>query len=87
MIIFIQTIFQVVLIRIGFNFNDFNRVAVKVLGFHDLTIHEKLLKGPVDMEIRHLGCQGYKVLTVSLKKIMLKLNLLTLFKKCVFFIH
>ncbi|XP_052094720.1 FAST kinase domain-containing protein 4-like [Mytilus californianus] len=45
--------------------SEFHRVAVKVLGFHDLTIPGKLLKGPVDMEIRHLGCQGYKVLTIT----------------------
>ncbi|VDI52007.1 Hypothetical predicted protein [Mytilus galloprovincialis] len=45
--------------------SEYHRVAVKVLGFHDLTIPEKLLKGPVDMEIRHLGCQGYKVLTIT----------------------
>ena len=42
------------------------RVAIKVLGFHDMTLPDNLPTGPVAMAIRHLSRQGYKVLSVSI---------------------
>lgn len=47
------------------NLVTFSRVAIRVQGFHDLTIPDNIPKGPEAMMIRHLACQGYKVLTVS----------------------
>ena len=41
------------------------RIAIKVLGFHDMTLPDNLPTGPVAMAIRHLSRQGYKVLSVS----------------------
>ena len=41
-----------------------HRVAIKVLGFHDMTLPDNLPTGPVAMAIRHLSRQGYKVLSI-----------------------